>query len=412
MCEPARCRSRVRLLEWLGLALVGLGLAPAGCDDPRFPAGPADQEDGSVASVHLNTALARLQPWPQVVRVQGVLAADEQVVVGAKVAGRVKQVHVDLGSSVRQERPKDPGLQDLNLLVSLETDELELQVRQAEAQLAQACAKLGLKPSDDETKTDRTGVPSVKQEAALRRQAEENWNRANQLKEKQQGAISLEEYEARRAAWEAAQARYYAAQNEVEEQIALVGVRRAELALARQRLADAEIRAPFDGIVQERYVAPGAYLQVSQPVVSLVRTDKLRFRGGVPEREAIRLRLGQKVRILAEGSPAPIEAQLTRIAPALDPSNRSLIVEADVPNPGLKYRAGLFAEAEVVVDPDAQALAVPAGAVREFAGVEKVRILRDGKAVDQAVQTGRRDSQWVEILGGLAPGDVVVLEGK
>lgn len=72
---------------------------------------------------------------------------------------------------------------------------------------------------------------------------------------------------------------------------------------------------------------------------------------------------------------------------------------------------GLFAEAQIVVDPDATALAVPAGAVREFAGVQKVWTVREGRAVEQPVQIGRRSDEWVEITGGVASGDLVIVEG-
>ena len=71
-------------------------------------------------------------------------------------------------------------------------------------------------------------------------------------------------------------------------------------------------------------------------------------------------------------------------------SNRALTIEIDVPNPGGRPRVGLFAEAEVVVDPAAQALVIPASAVREFAGVEKVWVVRDGQAEERVVETGRR----------------------
>src|SRR5581483_4445755 len=135
-----------------------------------------------------------------------------------------------------------------------------------------------------------------------------------------------------------------------DEQIALLGVRRAELALAQQQQADATIRAPFQGVVQKRQVARGAYLHVGDPVLTLVRTDPLRFVGGVPEREALRIRMGEEVRVYLEGESKPLIAQVSRISAGLDPASRSLTFEADIPNPSGKLRAGVFAQADVVVD--------------------------------------------------------------
>ncbi len=390
-------------------ALLFLAIAPAGCSRPgRLNAEPAEEAQDATPP-KLAVTPVRLEIWPRVVRVQGALVADDQVVVGAKVAGRVKQLGVDL-----RKTPVDVGspVQQGSVLVSLDTEELDLRVELAKAQLAQACAKLGVAPEEDEKKKDKTQVPTVKQEAALRHQAEDNWKRTSDLRARQQEAVTEEEVDARKAAWDAAQARYEAAVNDAAEQIQLIGVRRADLALAKQIRADAEIRAPFDGIVEQRYVAPGAYLQAGQAVVSLVRIDKLRFRAGVPEREAVAVREKQKVAVRVEGESAVLEAEVSRTAPALETSNRSLIVEADLPNPGLRLRAGLFAEAEILVDPDAKTLAVAAGAVTEFAGVEKVWLIRQGQAAEKIVQTGRRDRNRVEILQGLSPGDLVAADAR
>jgi hypothetical protein len=72
----------------------------------------------------------------------------------------------------------------------------------------------------------------------------------------------------------------------------------------------------------------------------------------------------------------------------------------------------LFAEAGIVVEPDARALAVPTTAVREFAGVEKVWVVQDGQATERVVSTGRRDGDHVEVLHGLAAGERVVRDAQ
>ncbi len=212
-------------------------------------------------------------------------------------------------------------------------------------------------------------------EKALLDEAHENLQRARQLSKS--NSISAVELQRQIAAEQVAQARYQLALNTVDESIAQIRVRRAELDLARQNLHDGVVAAPFDGVVQQRHVAVGAYVQVGDPVVTLVRTNPLRFRSGVPERKAMDLQLDQEVRIFVEGEPQPLISRITRISPALDMSSRSLDIEADVPNPDGRWRAGLFAEAEIVVDPNDQALAVPVGAVVEFAGVQKVWIVQD-----------------------------------
>ncbi|HEY1068863.1 MAG TPA: hypothetical protein VGE52_22270, partial [Pirellulales bacterium] len=104
-----------------------------------------------------------------------------------------------------------------------------------------------------------------------------------------------------------------------------------------------------------------------------------------------------------------VEAKISRVSPALDSGSRALTIEADVPNPEGRLRAGLFAEAAIFVDPDAKTLTIPATAVLEFAGTEKVwRVDAEGMAKEQPVEIGRRTPDLVEILKGLKVGDVVI----
>ena len=84
------------------------------------------------------------------------------------------------------------------------------------------------------------------------------------------------------------------------------------------------------------------------------------------------------------------------------------MIEADVPNVALELQAGLFAEAELVVNPTAQAISVPSSAISRFAGVEKVWIIVDGIAKQQTVQTGREERGRVEIVDGLSAGSLLV----
>lgn len=390
-----RYRDSATQAVWTLAVLLPLGAALAGCQANAAPEGTSPAKPAA-APAEVEVVAAELRPWPGVVRVQGSLLADEHAVVGAKVAGRVQKVHVDLGSRVAEG----------DLLAALEPEEFDLRVLQAESQLEQARVKLGLKPGETEDQLDRKQIPEVAREEALRNQAQANLKRAQSLAPNH--VITAEELDQCQAELQVAEARYRLALNAVEEQIALIEVRRAELALAKQNRVDAELHAPFAGCVQQRHVAPGTYVQVGDAIVSLVRTDPLRFRAGIPERQAARLQEGQKARIQVEGLARPLHGVVSRISPALDLSNRSLCVEIDVPNSDALLRAGLFAEAEITVDPDAQSVSIPAGAVRDFAGVEKVWVVDKGQAAERVITTGRRDGDWVEVLTGLTAGEAVV----
>ena len=180
--------------------------------------------------------------WPRTVRVQGNLLCDERVIVGTKVAGRIaslgEDTHrhpVDLGSEVREG----------DVLARLETEEFELKAQQAESQLEQVRAALGLEKAQNDSQLDPSQVPSVMQEKALWDAAQDNWNRAKALE--RETAISGEELQQRKSLVDVAAARYESALHGVNESLAQLGVRRAELGLARQVLRDAEIRRPVCG---------------------------------------------------------------------------------------------------------------------------------------------------------------------
>jgi RND family efflux transporter MFP subunit len=367
----------------------------AGCE---HSATPSAEKPTPASAKEVAVVEARLEPWPETIRVQGSMMAYEDAVVGSKLAGRVAEVAVDLGDVV----------QGGQLLVSLVRDELDLRVELAEAQLQQACAAVGITPADDQSQFDVRRSPGAMMEQALVNEAQSNVNRARPLVASR--AMTEGEFDTLVAQMKAAQARYNAALYTTGEQISLIGVRRKELALARQMVADSEIKAPFTGVIGERRVSPGEYVSAGQAVVTLVRADRLRFTAGVPESRAGAIQVGQRVEIECEDAgESPLVTAISRISPTVTQSSRSILIEADVRNADLKLQAGLFAEAELVVDPNSQAIVVPVSAVSRFAGVQKVWIVVDGVAKQQTVRTRREDDSRVEIVEGLSQGSLLVL---
>ena len=341
--------------------------------------------------------------WPRVVRSQGNLVADEVVVVGARIAGRVEQVSIDLGDRVAAEAP----------VAVLDQEEFKLQVALAEAQLTQSRSALGMKPEDLVEQLDPLRAPPVREARAVLDESQTRTERLRPLRER--NAVTQEVLEAAIAAEQVAEARFTSAYNSVLEKIAQIRVRSAELALAKQRLDDAVILAPFEGLVQQRHVAPGSYVQIGDPIVTVVRTSTLRFQGTLPERDALRIAIGQDVRLFIESVAKPRIAKITRISPVITQQSRSLMFEAAVANEDGALQTGLFAEAEVIVDAEATVIAVPPSAISEFAGAEKVWKVVDGVTQEQIVETARRGETAIEIVSGLAAGDVILhraAEGK
>jgi membrane fusion protein (multidrug efflux system) len=126
------------------------------------------------------------------------------------------------------------------------------------------------------------------------------------------------------------------------------------------------------------------------------------------EREAKSVRKGLDVTVRLEGDPKSWKGNVSRVSPALEEANRSLVVEAEIANPEGELRPGSFARAEIATDPGAPSVAVPASAVVVFAGLEKVITVKDGKALEKPVVTGRRAAGLVEIVSGIDAGTRVV----
>ena len=97
-----------------------------------------------------------------------------------------------------------------------------------------------------------------------------------------------------------------------------------------------------------------------------------------------------------------------RLSPTITEQNRMLMVEAEVSNEG-KLRPGSFARADIVIDDKGTAITVPTNAVVTFAGIEKVLIVQDGKAVEKPISTGRRTADWTEVVVGSNADDEVVI---
>jgi RND family efflux transporter MFP subunit len=161
--------------------------------------------------------------------------------------------------------------------------------------------------------------------------------------------------------------------------------------------------------VAQRLASAGDYASVGAPIFRLVQTDPLRLRLEVPERDVPAVRPGQTVRLTAEGDTNVHTGQLARLAPAIRESDRMLLVEADVPNPGT-LRVGSFVRAQIAVKAADPAVVIPRAALLNFAGIEKVILVQDGKAVERRVTTGQHGEDWVEVVAGLEPGEAVVLK--
>ena len=349
------------------------------------------------AARQVKTARVEETPFGETVTANGTLAAFDQSTAGVKVAGRLATISVDLGSVVHRGQ----------MIAQLEVSDYKLRVQQAEAALSQARARLGLPPegNDDKVTIEQTGT--VRQAKAELEEARLSRERAVRLVE--QGIVAKADFDAADATYKVALSHYQDALEEIHNRQGVLAQRRSEVALARQQLADTAVYAPIDGIVQLKKASVGEYLAAGAPVVDIVRMNPLRLQAQVPERDAANVKFGQNVRVSVEGDGRVYVGQIRRLSPVITQQSRMLMVEADVQNDG-SLRPGSFAKAEIVTNDSKMAVTVPNNAIVTFAGIEKVIVVQNGKALEKPITTGRRSAEWTEILAGVNVGDQVIVD--
>jgi RND family efflux transporter MFP subunit len=329
------------------------------------------------------------------IEVTGSLLPIDQTPVSVKVPGRLESIVVDLGSLVREG----------DLIARVEAPDYDLRVRQVEAALGEARARVGLPLEGESDLVEVESLSSVKEARAVLEEAVANRKRIDTLTI--QGILSTAELDTASASYKVALSRYEEALEGARTRVAQLLQRRAEYDIARKQLADTYLLAPFDGAVQARRANIGEYLTPGSPVVVLVRVDPLRLRVEVSERDAMRVRTGQRVRVSVEGDSKTYEGEVKRLSPAIAQGSRTLVVEADVPSRG-QLRPGAFARARIVTVSELPAVTVPPDAVVTFAGIEKVFAVTNGLAQERRITTGDRGEGWIEVIGGLRAGEWVV----
>ena len=378
------------------VSLVVLAIWIAACKSDYQGASRQNRADAKAAR-QVKVAKVEETPFGETVTANGTLAAFDQSTAGVKVAGRLSSITVDLGSVVRRGQ----------MIAQVEQNDYKLRVQQADAALSQARARLGLSPegTDDRVSAEQTGT--VRQAKAQLEEARLNRERAVRLVE--QGIVAKSDFDSADATFKVAQSRYQDALEEIRNRQALLSQRRSELALAKQQLEGTVVYAPIDGIVQQKRASLGEFLAAGAPVVDIVRMNPLRLQAQVPERDAGTVRFGQNVRVTVEGDPKVYVGQIKRLSPVIAQQNRMLMVEADVQNDG-SLRPGSFAKAEIVTNDAKMAVTVPSNAIVTFAGIEKVIVVQNGKALEKPITTGRRSGEWTEILAGVNVGDQVIVD--
>ncbi len=179
------------------------------------------------------------------------------------------------------------------------------------------------------------------------------------------------------------------------------------------KLAKSDIRAPFSGIVGLRQVSPGAYVKEGADIARLEDIDSIKLDFRVPEVYLGKLQKDQEVAVRVDAYPnQEFRGRIYALEPGVDEKSRTVLVRARIANKERKLRPGMFARVTLTLASREGAIVVPDQAIVPRGDSVFVFRVVDGKAVLTPVQTGARTAGEVEIVKGLGPKDMVVVDGQ
>jgi RND family efflux transporter MFP subunit len=374
-------------------AAIG-SLLSAGCSpQPTSAAEPA-----APAPVAVRVAAVQSQAIDRFLRVTGSLAADEQAEVAAEIGGRVIATPVERGTRVTAG----------TVLVRVSSQEADASLREAEANAAQIEARLGLTPGQP---FDTAHVPEVMNAKAALDWAEADFNRIKALLD--QKVVSQSEFDQKQTQLQAARQQYRTAQNAAQQSYLSLQAARARVDLARKAASDTVVKAPFAGLVAERFVSTGDYVTRGTKVATVVRIDPLRVELTVPEQYLSQVKEGQPVKLTVDAyAGETFPARVRFVSPALKTDQRALTVEAIAPNSDGRLKPGLFATAFLQKPAAVPALLVPSTAVETIAGTSRLYVVKGQTAEERIITTGERVGDRVEVATGVAADETVAVNPR
>ena len=308
--------------------------------------------------------------------VVGNLVGDQTVEIVPRTGGRVTSISVKLGDRVRRNQ----------VVAKIEDREIVEQVNQAEASHKVAEATIRQRQADLEL-----AKTSVERSRNLY---------GRQLLPKQ----TLDD----------AEARYSAAQAQVDLAYAQLAQSASRLVELRINLGNTNVVSPVDGFVAKRNVDPGAWVSNQAGVASVVDISSLRLVANVVEKD---------LRMVSAGDPAVVEVdafpgekfngKIARVSPILDPATRTAPMEIEIPNANFRLKPGMYAKVTLEVESKENVLLIPKVALVDSEGQRGVyQANGESRAEFKPVKIGIEDAERVEILDGLSEGEMVVSDRR
>ena len=430
-----------RKLCWLASLLwIVPVIALAGCGAHQVAAPAAQPEP----VVHL--ARPERRTIERAVGQPAFINAYEQTSIYPKIPGYVKKWNVDIGDRIQKDL----------LLADLFVPELDAQFQQQQAEVARddiliEVAKQLVEVAGKQLQVSIAEVERARADVGKYQSAVDRWESevkrlgkmvdervvSEQILDESQKQLksNIAARDASLAAATAAEASEMAQRAALDKARVDVDAARANAKVARtveQRYAAlvsyTRLTAPYDGIVVVRNANTGDFVQpavgdksvehdsanrstMGAPIYVVARTDLVRVYVDVPEIDANHVSAGTEARVRIQAlDDTEIPGAVTRTSWALNVQSRTLRAEIDLPNPESKLLPGMYAYATVMIK-RAGVMALPVAAIVEAGNQNYCYLLVDGKAVQTPLQTGIRDSQWIEVPKKQVRGEWLPLTG-
>jgi len=186
---------------------------------------------------------------------------------------------------------------------------------------------------------------------------------------------------------------------------------RADIQTTKIQINKTEIRAPYEGEIGLRNVSLGAYISPNDIITTLRQVKQLKLEFSIPEKYAKFINKGYEVKFKVDGGSKTHEAKVIATEGNVEQTTRTLKVRALVEKTDRELVPGLFAKVNLQLGKDLEALMIPTQSVIPKARNKQVIVLRKDSAQFITVQTGIRDSSFIQITSGLAKGDTVITTG-
>ena len=338
-------------------------------------------------------AAVKRAPVSEQILVVGNLIGAATVEVVPRANGRLQNVDVKLGDSVRQGQ----------VIARVEDSELREQVRQAEASYKVAQA-------------------SIRQREADLKLAQTNLDRSRSLYERQ--LLPQQTFDDVDARHQAAVAQLDLARAQFEQS-------KARLDELKITLTNTQIVAPVDGFIAKRYLDPGAFASTNAPVASVVDIRTVRMVANLVERDMRRVPVGTAANVEVDAYPGELfKGRVSRVAPIFDPATRTAEIEIEVPNVGYRLKPGMYSRVHLTTNTREDAITIPRNALVDLGGrsgvfigatPEKTEGTGGGGATGggqnvmtakfMPVEVGIRSGEVIEIAKGIDVGARVITTG-